>query len=259
MYRATPKDGIAWITGASTGIGRAVVLELVRRGWKVAATARNVQRLGTLTVEAEALGGTVIARPGDITDEAAMAALIATIEREDGPIALAMLNAGGFFPDAPGEFVGANFRKTMTLNADGTLNSLEPLLPAMTGRGRGQIAVVSYVAGYGGLPTAASYCMAKSGLIAMCESLKPALERVGLSIQIICPGYVRTPLSDQVKGPRPFLVEVDDAACRICDGFERGGFEIAFPRRMVWLVKALHRLPYPIYFWLGSRASGRYA
>ena len=258
MYRATPRDGIAWITGASSGIGRAVALELVRRGWRVAVTARNVEQLNSLADEAKSLGGEAFVHPGDVTDRTGMAALVAGVERDNGPIALALLNAGGFFPDTKGEFVGENFRGTMALNVDGTLNCLEPLLPAMQGGGRGQIAVVSSVAGYGGLPTAASYCMAKAGLIAMCESLKSSLERAGITIQVVCPGYVRTPLSDRAPGPKPFLVEVDDAARRICDGIERGGFEIAFPRRMVWFLKAINRLPYPLYFRLLSLGSDRY-
>lgn len=259
MFRAKPTHGVAWITGASTGIGRAVALELVRRGWRVAATARNADLLNTLADEARALGGRVDPHPGDVTDRAGMAAMVAGIECDSGVIALAMLNAGGFFPDPRGEIIGESFRRTLTLNADGTLNCLEPLLPAMRERGRGQVAVMASVAGYGGLPTAASYCMAKSGLIALCESLRPTLAPTGIGMQVICPGYVRTPLSDQVKGPRPFLIEVDDAARRICNGFERGGFEIAFPRRMVWSLKALRRLPYPVLFWLMARGSGRYA
>ncbi len=258
MYRASPKDGIAWVTGASSGIGRAVTLELVRRGWRVAVSARSVDLLQTLANEAAAAGGKVDVFPGDVTDRQGMAGIVRDIEAQCGPIALAMLNAGGFFPDPRGEFVGENFRKTMALNADGALNGLEPLLPLMKARGKGQIALVSSVAGYGGLPTAASYCMAKSGINAMAESLKVDLERVGINLQIICPGYVKTPLSDQAKGPKPFMIPVEDAARRICNGFDRGGFEIAFPKRMVWLVKTLQRLPYPLYFWLHRQAGAKY-
>ena len=258
MYRARPEHGIAWVTGASAGIGRAVALELTRRGWRVVATARRIDLLESLAAEARANGGEIVARPGDVTDRESMRSLVAEVEREFGPVALAMLNAGGFFKDPRGEFVGENFRDTLRLNIDGTINCLEPALPPMTARGRGQIAVVSSVAGYGGLPTAASYCLSKAGLIAMCEALKPSLDRAGVTLQIVCPGYVRTPLSDQVTGPKPFLIEVDDAARRICDGFERGGFEIAFPRRLAWMLKALHRLPYPVLFRLTAFGAGRY-
>ncbi len=258
MYRASPKDGVAWITGASAGIGRAVALELVCRGWRVVATARSEDRLGSLAAEAAALGGNVMVRPGDVTDRPGMAALVAKIESEDGPIALAMLNAGGFFPDSKGEFIGKNFRKTLELNCDGTINCLEFLLPAMLGRRRGQIGVVASVAGYRGLPTVASYCMAKAGLIAMCESLKMSLDTLGVTIQMICPGFVRTELALRAPGPKPFMIEVDDAARRICDGFERGGFEIAFPRRMVWGLKLAGLLPHWLYFAILSRASRQY-
>jgi len=258
MSRAKPEDGIAWITGASAGIGRAVALELVKRGWRVAATARNVDLLESLAKEAEALGGKVFVRPRDVVDRGRMAALLSEIEAQDGPIALAMLNAGGFFESPKGELIGENFRKTLALNIDGTLNSLEPLLPLMQGRGRGQIAVVSSVAAYGGLPLAASYCMAKSGLTAMCESLKMSLDRQGVTLQVISPGFVRTELALRAPGPKPFMIEVDEAARRICDGFQRGGFEIAFPRRMVWMLKALGWLPYWLYFWVLSTGAQRY-
>ena len=259
MYRASPKDGIAWVTGASTGIGRAVALELVRRGWRVAVSARSADLLRSLAEEAKALGGVVDVYPGDVTDRAAMASLVADIEAKSGAISLALLNAGGFFPDARGEFVGENFRATMRLNSDGALNCLEPVLPPMQARKRGQIVVVSSVAGYGGLPTAASYCMAKAGVIAMCESLKILLERAGISIQVVCPGYVKTPLSDKAKGPKPFMIPVDDAARRMCDGFERGGFEISFPKRLAWFLKIMNRLPYPAYFWLQSLGVSRFS
>jgi len=204
------------------------------------------------------LGGAVFVRPGDVTDRAAMAALVAEIEAQDGPIALAMLNAGGNFPEPKGELLGENFRKTLALNSDGTLNTLEPLLPAMRSRGRGQIAVMASVAAYAGLPSAASYCMAKAGLVAMCEGLKFSLDPLGIALQIICPGFVRTELALRALGPKPFMIEVDDAARRICDAFARGGFEIAFPRRMVWGMKFLASLPYWLYFPLLGRGSRGY-
>jgi NAD(P)-dependent dehydrogenase (short-subunit alcohol dehydrogenase family) len=259
MYRASPKDGVAWVTGASTGIGRATTLELVRRGWRVAASARNAELLESLAAEARALGGVVDVHPGDVTDQGAMAKVVAAIEADNGPIALALLNAGGFFPDPRGEFVGGNFRATMRLNSDGVINCMEPVLPPMQARRRGQIVVVSSVAGYGGLPTAASYCMAKAGVVAMCEAMKVLLERAGVSIQVVCPGYVKTPLSDRAKGPKPFMIPVEDAARRLCDGMERGGFEISFPKRLAWVVKAMNRLPYPLLFWIHARSVGRFS
>jgi NAD(P)-dependent dehydrogenase (short-subunit alcohol dehydrogenase family) len=259
MYRAKLSDGVAWVTGASSGIGRAVALELARRGWRIALTARRVAELESLAAEVAAMGGAAFVYPGDVTDRVAMAALVAGVEADHGPVALALLNAGGNFPSPRGEFVGENFRRTVALNADGVLNCLEPLLPLMSARRAGQVAVVASVAAYGGLPTAASYCMAKAGVRAMCEALKFDLDRVGVTMQIVCPGYVRTPLTDSQKQPKPFMIEADDAARRICDGLARGGFEIAFPRPMVWIVKTLRALPYSLFFRLMARGSRRYA
>lgn len=257
MYRASPADGIAWIAGASSGIGRAVALELARRGYRVAVTARRADALEALSAEAAAAGLRIDAFAGDVTDRDAMAALLERIEREAGPVALAMLNAGNFYRDPEGVWGGDGFRRTMALNFDGVLNGLEPLIPRMKGRGRGQIAVVASVAGYGGLPGAAAYCASKAALIAACESMHPQLTRDAIHLQVICPGFVRTPLTEKNKTPMPFIMPAEEAARRICAGFERNGFEIAFPRRLVWLLKALNMLPYPAYFWIVGRRGAR--
>jgi NAD(P)-dependent dehydrogenase (short-subunit alcohol dehydrogenase family) len=245
FYRARPRDGIAWVTGASSGIGRAVALELVRRGYRVAVTARRVGELESL---AAASGGRIDAFPGDVTDRAGMDLQVRKIEAESGPIALAFLNVGAFFPDASGDWAGDGLRRTLTVNFDGTINCFGPLIPIMKARGRGQIAVMASIAGYGGLPRAAGYCASKAALISLCESFRLPLERAGITMQVVCPGFVRTPLTGGSRFPMPFIIEVDEAARRICDGLETKGFEIAFPRRMAWLMKAFNMLPYPLYF-----------
>src|SRR3954452_24141117 len=130
--KPTAKDGIAWITGASSGIGRAVALELVRRGWRVAATARREEDLRALAQEAAP--GRVLVYPGDVTDRLAMAGLVERIENDTGPIALGFLCVGTYFPETSEHLVGDAFRKTFTVNLDGTFNALEPLIPRMKRR-----------------------------------------------------------------------------------------------------------------------------
>ena len=255
-WRATPADGLAWITGASSGIGRGVALELARRGWKVAATARRIEELETLAGEARGLKGSIAAFPGDVTDAAGIEALGAAMETAHGPIALAFLNVGTYVPDNARKFGGAGFRQTFEVNVFGTVNCMAALLPRMRARGKGQIAVNASVAGYGGLPRAAAYGATKAALINMAESLKIGLAGEGITLQIVNPGFVRTPLTDENKFPMPFLVELDAASRRICDGFERGGFEITFPRRLSWILKALNMLPYSAYFWLVGKGTG---
>ena len=254
-YRAKPSDGVAWITGASSGIGRATSLELANRGYTVAVTARRLPELEALAQEASG-PGRIVAFPGDVTDGPGIAALISTIEAELGPVVLAFLNAGTFFRDKGADFDADLVKRTFDINVGGAASCLEPLLKSMRARGRGQVAVNASVAGYGGLPTSAAYGATKAALINMAASLKFGLDREGITMQVVCPGFVGTPLTAKNEFPMPFLIPADDAARRICDGFERAGFEIAFPRRMAWMLKAINLLPYALYFPVVAKATG---
>jgi NAD(P)-dependent dehydrogenase (short-subunit alcohol dehydrogenase family) len=245
-YRARPQDGMAWVTGASSGIGRAVALELARRGYVVAASARRAPMLQALASEAAGLAGRIEPLAVDVTDRVAMAAAVAEIEAR-GPIALAFLNAGGSIADADGDFGGAGFRQTFELNVFGIVNGLNPVMQAMKKRGKGQIAIMASIAGYGGLPGAGAYAPSKAAAISLAAGAKFSGDRAGVTVQVVNPGFVRTPLTDG-HGRLPGILEVDDAARRICIGLERGGFEIAFPRRQVWPLKTMVHLPYWLYF-----------
>jgi NAD(P)-dependent dehydrogenase (short-subunit alcohol dehydrogenase family) len=256
VYRAKPADGIAWVTGASSGIGRATALELCRRGFTVAITARRLAELEKVVAEASG-PGRIVAYPGDVTDRGQIEDAVSTMERVHGPIVLAFLNAGTFYPMKRGApFDAQLIERTFAINVTGSANALAPVLVRMTGRGRGQVALNASVAGYGGLPTSAAYGASKAALINMAEALKFSLDLQGVTIQVVNPGFVGTPLTDKNDFPMPFLVPVDDAARRICDGFEKGGFEIAFPRRLAWILKAINLLPYALYFPVVARATG---
>jgi NAD(P)-dependent dehydrogenase (short-subunit alcohol dehydrogenase family) len=252
IYRASPRDGTAWVTGASSGIGRGVALELARRGYVVAASARRVEELHVLASEAAGLAGRIEPAPVDVTDREATAQVVAEMEAR-GPIALAFLNAGGSIADAPEDFGGAGFRQTFELNVFGVVNGLNPLMNAMKRRGKGQIAINGSIAGYCGLPGAGAYGPSKAAIINLAAVTKFVADRLGITIQIVNPGFVRTPLTSGNKHPMPAIIGQDEAARRICDGFERGGFEIAFPRRLVWFLKTMNILPYSLYFAIMSR------
>jgi NAD(P)-dependent dehydrogenase (short-subunit alcohol dehydrogenase family) len=252
MYRAHPDDGIAWVTGASSGIGRAVALELAQRGFKVAATARRAAELEALAADSP----NIFSFPGDTTDRAAMAAMIPGIEAAHGPIALAFLNAGvAFIAERDGFSAGLVWR-TFEINIGGTANCLEPVLAAMKRRGKGQIALTSSLAGYGGI-AGSGYGSAKAALIYMAESLRLYYEQAGLTIQVVNPGFVRTAMTAQNDFEMPFIIGADRAARIICDGFAKNGFEIMFPRRLGYALKAMCLLPYAVFFPLMRRAVAR--
>lgn len=251
---AEPSDGVAWITGASSGIGAALALTLARRGWTVIATARREQALADLA--AEAAGGRIHPLPGDVTDAVGVDRMVARIEEEHGPIALAVLNAGTYTPDGVANFDRSRFADTLRLNLQAGADAMQALFAVMRPRKHGQIALVSSVAGYRGLPNAASYSAGKAGAIALMESLRLEGQTHGLLLQVVNPGFVKTPLTDKNTFPMPFLVPVEKAASIIADGLRKTRFEIAFPGPFVFLLKIFRALPYGVFFWLIRRQTG---
>ncbi|MES1942664.1 putative short-chain dehydrogenase/reductase [Salinisphaera sp. PC39] len=246
---------IAWITGGGSGIGRALALELANHGWRVAVTGRTRETLDE--VAAAAPEGTVRAVPADVTDLAATREAVRKIESELGPIDLAVLNAGVFKPFEAENFDAEAVNATMAVNYTGAVHGIDAVLPGMRERRSGHIALVSSVAGYRGLPLGAPYSASKAALIALGESLKFDFDRLGIRTSVINPGFVKTPLTAKNKFPMPFLMEVDDAARAMRKGLEKGRFEIAFPRPLVYGLKFMRLLPYALYFPLMRKATGR--
>ena len=155
-----------------------------------------------------------------------MARLVAEIEGQR-PIALAFLNAGGAFRDAAGDFGGEGFARTFALNVQGVANAYNPVFNAMRARKCGQIAITGSLTGYGGLPNSGAYAPSKAAVISLAVGEKFRADPHNVTVQIVNPGYVKTPLTAHVTFPMPFLMECEEACRRICDGFERQGFEIS--------------------------------
>lgn len=229
------------MTGASSGIGREIALQLAASGVKVAATARSADKLN-------ALGAGISTFPGDVTDPKAMSHIAAIIEQELGPVDLAVLAAGTYTPVAPENLNAELFATTMSVNYMGVVNCLSVLLPRMLGRRAGQVAWIASVAGYRGLPKAAAYGPSKAALINLAECLKPELDAHGITVSMINPGFVETPLTAQNDFPMPFLMQAPEAARLTIEGLAKRRFEIAYPRRFVAILKVARLLPYGIYF-----------
>ncbi|MGE0723281.1 MAG: SDR family NAD(P)-dependent oxidoreductase [Alphaproteobacteria bacterium] len=249
-----PAAGLVWITGASSGIGRALSIEMARAGWTVAASARGRDGLDRLTADGL---GRIHAHPLDVTDPAACLQVVEAIEAAHGPIDVAVLNAGTHRPMGVADFDTDAFSALVDLNLLGTVRSLAPVMARMVGRGRGRIAIVASLAGYRGLPTAAAYGASKAALINMTEAMRPDLARAGVAIQLVNPGFVRTPLTDRNRFPMPFLMDAERAARQFRRGLEGRRFEIVFPRRFAWLLKLMRILPYGLYFRLVGWTTGK--
>ena len=235
----------AWITGASTGIGRELAIALARQGVKVAASARSADTLAEL---ARAHPG-IAPLPLDVTDPGAMAQAARSIAGTLGPIDLAVLNAGIWEAMTARNFSAAKAARSMAVNYQGVVNGIEALLPDMLGRGQGHIAMVASVAGYRGVGPTAAYGPTKAAVINLAETLKNDLAGRGIKISVINPGYVETPMTSVNKFPMPYMVSAGDAARRIIRGLETGKFEIAFPWQLVTLMKLGRLMPNRLFFW----------
>lgn len=255
VFTAHPEHGLAWVTGASSGIGRDVALKLAKQGFNVVVTARDHERLVELQHETEG-PGKIIVLDGDVTDPRDMERILAAIEYEHGPMALAILNAGVFLPVHGEDLHREDFEKTFAVNLHGTVNCLLPAIRHMRAQGHGQIAIVSSVTGYGGLPTSAAYGATKAALTNMAESLKFDLDKAGIRIQLINPGFVDTPATRKNDFPMPALIGAEKAAERIVTGLRSSAFEISFPRRFTYVLKLLKLLPYRLYFPLVNIVTG---
>ena len=247
---SSSSNRVAWVTGAGTGIGRELAKRLALQGWLVAASARTARDLDSLVAEAPER---ITAFQLDVTDEAACAATAAHIASTLGPVDLAILNAGSYFPTTADDFSVANFRKTVDVNLMGEVNCMGPLAPAMIARHRGHIVLMASLTGYVGLPTAASYGATKAAIISMAQAFKPDFERFGVTISVINPGFVKTPATDKNSFPMPFLIGTDKAADHILDGIAANRFEISFPWQMSLLIRLLASLPNSLKFAIARR------
>lgn len=249
---ALQSDGCAWVTGASSGIGAALVVELASRGWTVAATARGAEALGKVAAKHARITPVV----ADVTDRESIQGAAARIRAEIGPIGLLVANAGVYLATDARAPDASVYRRTFDVNLMGVAHALEAVLPDMVARRAGHVHIVSSATGFGGMPTASAYGASKAALINMAQCLKIELDRCNVGVSLATPGFVETPAQDDNAFPKPFMISPETAAKRIADAVARGGFETSFPRRFTWILKALYALPKPLYLPLVRRQTG---
>ncbi len=248
--RSAPR--VAWVTGASSGIGEALALRLAREGWQVAASARSAGVLNRFAAANDAIS----AFPLDVSDRHAVRNAAIAIEAALGPIRLAVLNAGLWQKMGAADFSADICEHIWCVNYAGVANCLEAVMPSMMARGEGHIVVVASLSGYAGLPGAAAYGPTKAALINLAECLKPELDRAGVRLQIVNPGFVATRMTRSNDFSMPHLMSAEAAAQAIAKGLASARFEIRFPAPLVARLRLLRTLPYPLFFRLTRRLIG---
>ena len=226
------------ITGASSGIGEALALDYAAPGVALALTGRDSGRLEAVAGACRAKGATVFAGAIDVVDRAAFASWLTTFD-DAHPVDLILANAGiSIDKDNSSLDDFSVIRQTLDVNVGGVLNTVEPLLARLIARKNGQIAVVSSLAGFFGLPYAASYNASKAAVRVWGESIRYVLKKDGIGVSVICPGFVRSRLTETAPFPMPFMVSAEKASAIIRKGLAANRARIAFPlgiKAAVWL------------------------
>jgi short-subunit dehydrogenase len=248
---------VVLITGASSGIGRSLAVELGKRGASVGLLARRADALRELVAEIEQANGRALALPADVRDGGAVRASALELQQRFGPIDVLIANAGiattGHITEMSGEVVS----DVMSINVVGAANSVAAVLPEMVARRSGHLVAISSLSAYRGLPKSAVYCASKAALSAYFESVRVDLRGTGVEVSIIHPGFIKTPLTAGRKAEMPFLMELPDATRKIIGAIEARRKSFAFPWQLASIVRAAMLFPIPLYDRIVSRRSYR--
>lgn len=235
-----------WVVGASSGIGAAVAGELLRRGARVAISARRADALDAVSA------GRMTVVPVDVTDAGAVSSAADEVRASLGALDLVIISSGTWTQTNSLKWDHEVFRRHVDVNLNGFSAVIAAVLPQMLERGSGGIAGVASVAGYRGLRGSEAYGATKAAQINLLEALRAGVRGRGVRVTTICPGFVETEMTAGNKFPMPFIISAEKAATAICDGLERGRNEIIFPWRMALAMKTARLLPVGLWAWLVS-------
>jgi short-subunit dehydrogenase len=248
------------ITGASSGIGEGVALEMARRGARVGLVARRADVLDEVVQKIDQVSNSenrALALAADVLDAAAICLAADRLRAAFGPIDVLIANAGIASSSDASQLNAEEVARVINVNVVGAANSVAAVLPGMLERGEGQLVVISSLAAYRGLPKSAAYCASKAGVSAFFESLRLDLEPKGIDVTIIHPGFIKTPLTAGRTANMPYLMELDDAVEKIVSVIQRRKKSYAFPWQLATIVRAGMIMPNFMYDWISRRNSFR--
>jgi short-subunit dehydrogenase len=241
-----------WIIGASTGIGKSLAEALLAKGARVAVSARRAEVLE----QAFSAHANALRLPLDLTDADAVGRGLDQVVGAWAGVDLVIIMAGTYSSIRAWELTSELIRETMQVNVYGVMNASALLTQHFLKQRAGHLSIVSSVAGYRGLPKALVYGPSKAAMINFAETLYIDLSEKGIGVSVVNPGFVRTPLTAGNKFNMPHLIEPEEAAAQMIAGYERGEFEIHFPRAFTRQLKLLRILPYRWYFKLIKKSTG---
>lgn len=245
--------GVAFVTGASSGLGAGLARRFAADGWGVALAARRLDRLHRLAAEIEEGGGRAVACPCDVARRAEVHAALGAAEEALGPVDLVVANAGVSVVTRADALDAESVEEVLRVNFLGAVYAVEAALPGMLRRRRGHLVAMGSIAGYGGLPRTAAYSASKGALHNFFESVRLDLRGTGVHVTILTPGYVRTELTEKNLHRMPRLLELDPAVDRMFRAITKRKRLLSFPRPLstaAWLGQIV---PAGLYDLLASR------
>jgi len=241
---------VIWITGASSGIGKAVAIKFAENGWTVAASARRENLLNEL----KQINKNIHSFPLDVTDIDKCKIVATNIINKFKNIDICLFGTGMHDPKSEKKFNLDKIRQIMEVNYFGTMNSINSIYEYFSKKRNCQISIISSVAGYRGLPAAVAYCASKAALTSFAESLNFDMQMKNVRVSLVSPGFIKTPMTDQNDFPMPMIKSPEFAANEIFKGLTaKKGFEIHFPKAFTYFLKFLQILPSSLYFKLVSK------
>jgi len=241
---------VIWITGASSGIGKAVAIKFAENGWIVAASARRENLLNEL----KEINENIHPFPLDVTDIDKCKLVASSIINQFKNIDVCLFGTGMHDPKSEKKFNLEKVREIMEVNYFGTMNSINSIYDYFSEKKNGQISIISSVAGYRGLPAAGAYCASKAALTSFTESLNFDMQMKNVRVSLVSPGFIKTPMTDQNDFPMPMIKSPEFAANEIYKGLTvKKSFEIHFPKAFTYFLKFLQILPSRLYFKLVSK------
>jgi len=248
---------VIWITGASSGIGKALAIKFANEGWQVAASARRENLLKELNEKYS----NIHSFPLDVTDSNKCKTISVEILNKLKNFEICVFCSGIHDPQSEKKFSLEKIRQIMETNFFGIINSINSIIDYYKEKKSGQISIVSSVAGYRGLPAAGAYCASKSALSSFAESLYFDMKRFNVRVSVVHPGFIKTPMTDQNDFPMPMIKSPEFAANKIFKGLTQSNvFEIHFPKQFTFIMKILKIMPNWLYLKLvkkGMKLMGR--
>lgn len=248
---------VVMITGASSGIGKGLALELASRGAHLGLLARRKELLNETVSEAKARNVKALSAAADVRDARAVRAAADRFRNELGPIDVLIANAGIGTSDHALNLAPEHASEVIGINVLGAVNSVAAVVPEMVARGRGRLVAISSLASYRGLPKSAAYCASKAAMTAYFESVRIDLRNTGVGVTIIYPGFIKTDLTAGRAAKMPYLMELDDAVKKMISAMEKEKKTYAFPWQLATFVRTGLLMPASMYDWIAERNSFR--